>query len=343
LRTEIKHKTIWLSLIILLIGCLILNICLGSINIPLKSIWAIFTQGDIEKESWRLTLINIRLPKAFTAILVGSGLSLSGLLMQTLFRNPLSGPFVIGLSSGASLGVALVIMGSTLTGSFLSFFLNSSYTLVIAASLGSLWVLVTVMSISHRIKDSMSILIIGLMFGSLSGALVNVLTYFSHAEKLKQFMLWSLGSLGNLNLQDLIFFSILIAIGILLSVYSIKPLNALLLGENYAKSMGLRLQKSRYLIIIATSFLAGSCTAFVGPIAFIGIAVPHITRMLFNTTNHKILIPSVCIIGSLFMLICDTIAQVPTSEITLPINAITSFVGAPVVIWLLVRKQKIFF
>lgn len=316
---------------------------MGSVGIPFEGIFAAFTGGEIEKETWRITILEIRLPKAIAAILVGCGLSLSGLLMQTLFRNPLSGPFVLGLSSGASLGVALLIMGASIFGGFLGTFLISSYSLVIAASLGSFLVLLTVMAVSFRVKDTMSILIIGLMFGSITAAIVSVLTYFSDAEELKQFMLWTLGSLGSLNWEELYILTSLIIAGIVLSIVSIKSLNAFLLGENYARSLGIDIKKARYLVIIATSLMAGSCTAFIGPIAFIGLAIPHITRLFFNTTNHKVLVPSVCLIGAILLLICDSIAQVPFSEITLPINAITSMIGAPVVIWLLVRKRKMIF
>lgn len=320
-----------------------MNLSLGSVAIPIKGIIATFTGGEIDKETWRITILSIRLPKALAAILVGCGLSLSGLLMQTLFRNPLSGPFVLGLSSGASLGVALLIMGASVFGGFFGTLLLSSYSLVIAASIGSFLVLLTVMAVSFRIKDTMSILIIGLMFGSITGAIVSVLTYFSDAAELKQFMMWTLGSLGNLNSQELSILAILVILGIGLSVWAIKSLDAFLLGENYARSLGVNINKSRLLIIIATSLMAGSCTAFVGPIAFIGLAVPHITRLFFNTTNHRILVPSVCLIGAILMLLCDSIAQVPFSELTLPINAVTSIIGAPVVIWLLVRKRKMIF
>ncbi|WP_298511415.1 iron ABC transporter permease [uncultured Kordia sp.] len=338
-----SYRVTFIVLILVLIGCFLMNISLGSVSISLEGIFAAFTGGEIEKETWRTTILTIRLPKAIAAILVGFGLSLSGLLMQTLFRNPLSGPFVLGLSSGASLGVALLIMGASAFGGFFGTLLLSSYSLVIAASLGSFLVLLTVMIVSTRVKDTMSILIIGLMFGSITAAIVSVLTYFSDAEELKQFMMWTLGSLGNLSWQELGILSGLIVGGILLSIVSIKSLNAFLLGENYARSLGIDIKKARYTVIIATSLMAGSCTAFVGPIAFIGLAIPHITRLFFNTTNHKILVPSVCLIGGILLLICDSIAQVPFSDITLPINAITSMVGAPVVIWLLVRKRKMIF
>lgn len=327
----------------LLISCFLVNISLGSVSIPLEGIFAAFSGGEIEKETWRITILHIRLPKAIAAVLVGFGLSLSGLLMQTLFRNPLSGPFVLGLSSGASLGVALLIMGASTFGGFFGTLLMSSYSLVIAASIGSFLVLLTVMAVAYRVKDTMSILIIGLMFGSITGAIVSVLKYFSDAEELKQFMMWTLGSLGNLDNQELSILGFLIVSGIVLSIWVIKSLDAFLLGENYARSLGVNINKSRFIVIIATSLMAGSCTAFVGPIAFIGLAVPHITRLFFNTTNHKILVPSVCLIGAILMLICDSIAQVPFSETTLPINAITSMIGAPIVIWLLVRKRKMIF
>ncbi|WP_298420213.1 iron ABC transporter permease [uncultured Kordia sp.] len=338
-----SYSITFIVLSLLLISCFLMNISLGSVAIPLKGIFAAFTGGDIDKETWRITILSIRLPKAIAAILVGFGLSLSGLLMQTLFRNPLSGPFVLGLSSGASLGVALLIMGASVFGGFFGTLLLSSYSLVIAASIGSLLVLLTVMAVSFRVKDTMSILIIGLMFGSITGAIVSVLTYFSDADELKQFMMWTLGSLGNLNPEELSILAFLVVLGIGLSIWAIKSLDAFLLGENYARSLGVNINKSRLIIIIATSLMAGSCTAFVGPIAFIGLAVPHITRLFFNTTNHRILVPSVCLIGGILMLICDSIAQVPFHEITLPINAITSIIGAPIVIWLLVRKRKMIF
>src|SRR5690606_5472380 len=217
-----------------------------------------------------------RLPKAFTAILVGSGLGISGLLMQTLFRNPLAGPFVLGISSGASLGVAIVILGAGIGGT-LAGILLSKWTLVIAASLGSFLVLLAVLLVASRIKDTMAILIIGLMFGSITAAVVSVLSYFSSAQKLQQYIFWGFGSLGNLSWHELLVFALLYLIGLLLAITSIKPLNTLLLVENYAKILGLNIKQSRLIIIIATSLLAGTITAFAGPIAFIGLAIPHLT------------------------------------------------------------------
>lgn len=312
-------------------------------SIPFQDTLKAIFGGELANDSWKYIVWNYRIPKAFSAILVGSGLALSGLLMQTLFRNPLAGPFVLGISSGASLGAALLIMGSTLFSSFFSYGLVNDISMAVAASIGSFLVLLVVVIVSYRIKDTMALLIIGLMFGSITAAIVSVLSYFTDAEKLQQYIYWSFGSVGNLSWPQLLLLLTIILIGVFLSVFTIKSLNALLLGENYAKSLGVNLKRSRYMIIIATGLLAGGITAFAGPIAFIGLAVPHLTRQIFNTTDHKVLVPAVLVYGAILMLICDTIAQLPTSANVLPINAITSIVGAPVVIWLLVRKRKMIF
>lgn len=330
-------------LTILLIVCFLANINLGSVSIPIDDVFNALIGKSTSNENWQYIVQDYRLPKAITAILVGSGLGISGLLMQTLFRNPLAGPFVLGISSGASLGVALVIMGASIFGGFFATLLLSKWSLVIAASLGSFLVLLAVMIVSNKVRDTMAILIIGLMFGSITAAVVSVLSYFSSAEQLQQYIFWGFGSLGNLSWNELLIFFLIYSIGILFSITSIKALNTLLLGENYAKSLGVNIKQSRFIIIVATSLLAGTITAFAGPIAFIGLAIPHITRQVFNTSNHKILLPSVFIFGAIIMLICDSIAQIPTSEYTLPINAITSLVGAPIVVWLLVRQRKMVF
>ena len=317
-----------------------LNISLGSINIPLKDVYTSLLHGSCSKESWNYIILNYRLPKAIVAILIGIGLSVSGLLMQTLFRNPLAGPYVLGLSSGASLGVAIVILGASLLPISLSEFFLSSFGIIIASSLGSFIVLVSVLVIAKRLRDTMAILIVGLMFGSLTSAIVGSLTYFSSAEQLQKFTFWSLGNLGNLTWNSITILCFCVVLGLVLSVFSIKPLNALLLGENYARSLGINYKKTKYIILFATSILAGSITAFVGPIAFIGLAVPHIAKLVFQTSNHKILFWSTLLFGAIIMLICDSITQIPGTEIILPINAITSIFGAPIVIWLLVSKRK---
>ncbi|MEQ3661649.1 MAG: iron ABC transporter permease [Flavobacterium sp.] len=335
-----KHTFLFLLLIITLVVLFFTNISLGSVSIPIKEIINGFLGNIMEKESWEIILWNFRLPKAFTAILVGMALSISGLLMQTLFRNPLAGPYVLGLSSGASLGVAFVILGAGFLPSFLATIFLSSYGIVLASALGSAFVLIAVLAVSQKLKDTMAILIVGLMFGSLTSAVVSVLSYFSTAEQLQKFTFWSLGSLANLSWNEVSLLFIITTIGIILSFLVIKPLDALLLGEKYAKSLGVNFKKTRYIIIFATSILAGSITAFVGPIAFIGLAVPHIAKLLFQTSNHFILFWSTLLIGAIILLFCDIIAQCPGQDITLPINAVTSIIGAPIVIWLLVRKRN---
>lgn len=321
--------------------CLFLiNLSLGSVSIPLKEVFNSLFGGTTSKETWHYIIVNYRLPKAIAAILVGMGLSISGLLMQTLFRNPLAGPYVLGLSSGASLGVATVILGAAFLPESLATIMLSSYGIVLASSLGSFLVLMAVLAVSYRLRDTMAILIVGLMFGSLTSAIVGTLTYFSTAEQLQKFTFWSLGNLGNLSWTSIGILFVCVLIGLFLSLFSIKPLNALLLGENYARSLGLNYKRTRLIIIFATSVLAGSITAFAGPIAFIGLAVPHIAKLVFQTSNHTILFWSTLLFGASIMLICDSISQVPGGDITLPINAVTSVFGAPIVIWLLVRKRK---
>lgn len=330
-------------LFLILCFCFILSISLGSIAIsPLDTLRAALGL-ETHNESYSYIIWNYRIPKALTAILAGSGLALNGLLMQTLFRNPLAGPFVLGISSGASLGAAILIMGLSLFSGILSSAFFNDASLVLASSLGSFLVLSLVIAVASRLKDTMALLIIGLMFGSITAAVVSVLSYFSNAEKLQQYVFWTFGSLGDVSWMQILILAITLGIGIALSVASIKSLNGYLLGENYAQSLGINLKKSRFLIIIATGILAGSITAFTGPIAFIGLAVPHFTRQIFNTTNHKILVPAVILYGSIVLLLCDIVAQLPGQASVLPLNAVTSIIGAPVVIWLLLRKRKMVF
>lgn len=334
-----KQKILFTLLLLAMVFLFLVNISLGSVSIPLKEVVKGIFGQEMTKESWEIILWNFRFPKAITAILVGIGLSMSGLLMQTLFRNPLAGPYVLGLSSGASLGVAFVILGTGLLPTYIASFFLSSYGLVVASSLGAFLVLLAVLLVSRKLKDTMAILIVGLMFGSFTSAIVSVLSYFTTAEKLQKFTFWSMGSISNLTWQEISILSLLTFIGIAISFTVIKPLNALLLGEKYAQSIGINYKKTRFLIIVSTSILAGSITAFAGPIAFIGLAVPHMAKLLFQTSNHLVLFWSTLLLGAIVMLVCDTIAQVPGNDITLPINAVTSVIGAPIVIWLLVRKK----
>ena len=336
-----RNTYLFALLSLLLLLALFLNISLGQVAIPIKEVIKSLFGSTASKETWEYIIVNFRLPKAITAILVGIGLSISGLLMQTLFRNPLAGPYVLGLSSGSSLGVAFLILGAGALPSVISTFLLSSYGIILASCLGSFSVLLLVLLISKYLRDTMTILIAGLMFSSFAGAIVSVLTFFSTAEKLQKFTFWSMGSIGNLSWQNIFILFIAVTLGLLLSLFSLKALDALLLGENYAKSLGLNINKSRRTLIFATSILAGSITAFAGPIAFVGLAVPHLAKLLFQTSNHRVLFWSTIQIGAIIMLFCDMISQMPGFDFTLPINAITSIIGAPVVIWLLVRKNRL--
>lgn len=334
-------KLLFLVLFVITVLIFVLNISLGSVNIPFADVVQSLLGGESSKKTWDYITLHYRLPKAITAVLVGAGLSISGLLMQTLFRNPLAGPYVLGLSSGSSLGVAFVILGAGFLPSFLSEIALSTYGIILASVFGSLMVMFAVLLASRKMRDTMAILIIGLMFGSFSSAIVGALSYFSTAEQLQKFTFWSMGNLGNLSWTNVAILAGSVVVGLLLSFITIKSLNALLLGENYAKSIGINYKRTQLIIILATSILAGAITSFVGPIAFIGLAVPHIAKLIFQTSNHAILFGATILIGALILLICDIISQLPGTDFMLPINAVTSIVGAPIVIWLLVRKRKL--
>lgn len=341
MNTSTKNKRLFITLFSILILAFISNLALGNVMIPFGDVCKILTTQTHEKSTWIYIVLEYRLPKAFVAILTGIGLSISGLIMQTLFRNPLAGPYVLGLSSGASLGVAIVIMGSFLLPNFIADFLVNDYGILIGAFIGSLLVLLLVFFVASKLKDTMSILIVGLMFSSLTSAIINILTSFSSAEKLQKFTFWTLGSLGNLNKNQVLLLAVVVSIGLLLSFAIIKPLDGLLLGENYARSLGISIKRTRNISILATSILAGTITAFVGPIAFVGLAIPHMSKLIFQTSNHKTLFIATLFLGAITMLVCDTISQMPNQDFTIPINAITSILGAPVVIWLIIRKKGI--
>lgn len=333
-----RSQRLMLLLLILTLGLVLADLSLGPVVIPASDIWNSLSGQGASKTTWEYIVLNYRLPKTIMAILTGAGLSVCGLLMQTLFRNPLAGPYVLGLSSGSSLGVALVILGAAWLPQ--TDFFWTEISLVVASLIGSMLVLLAVLLVSQKLRDTMSILIVGLMFGSFTSAFVSVLTYFSSAEQLQKFTFWSMGSLGNLSWNALAILAILVLLGLLLAGYCIKSLDALLLGENYARSLGINYAKAQRIIIISTSILAGSITAFAGPIAFVGLAVPHIARLVFKTSNHRILFVATLILGAMLMLFCDILSQPPGTDLMLPINAITSIIGAPVVIWLLLQPSK---
>jgi iron complex transport system permease protein len=332
---------IFILLILILVLLFIINLLTGPVNIPLKKALILLRENDVAFNIYRSILIEFRLPKAITAVLAGAALSVSGLQMQTIFRNPLAGPYVLGISSGAGLGVALVVLGfgSVFSGQEINYLGN--WVQIVAAWIGSAVVLFIILVVSIKVKDIMTILILGILFGSAASAIVNILQYFSQHTMLKAFVIWSMGNLGSLSLKQLYVLIPCISAGLVMSLILVKQLNLLLLGETYAKSMGMNIRTSRILVFISTSILAGSITAFCGPIGFIGIAVPHVVRLMFSTANHRILIPGSVILGAIVLLGGDIISTMPGSDIILPINSVTALMGIPVVIWLVVKNRRL--
>ena len=304
----------------------LLDLAVGAVAVPLGDVWAALTGGDCPRATAKI-ILNIRLIKAVVALLAGAALSVSGLQMQTLFRNPLAGPYVLGISSGASLGVALVVLAG----------FGSSIGIAGAAWLGVALVLVVIAAVGHRIKDIMVILILGMMFSSGVGAIVQILQYLSKEESLKAFVIWTMGSLGDVTFDQLAVLVPSIIAGLLLAVVTIKPLNLLLFGEEYAVTMGLNIRRSRGLLFLSTTLLAGTVTAFCGPIGFIGLAMPHVTRMLFRNSDHRVLVPGTVLSGAAVLLLCDLVSKM----FTLPINAITALLGIPIVVWVVLRNKSV--
>lgn len=336
-----QNFLIWSILILILIILFLFDIILGSVRLPFIEVIKLIFTGNTEHPEYATIIYRFRIPKALTALFAGFALSVSGLQMQTVFRNPLAGPYVLGISAGASLGVALLVMGLSTFTVVSQIGILGNWTIVLAAWLGSGLILFLILIVSIRVKDIMTILILGIMFGSATTAIVSILQYFSNESMLKAFIVWTMGSLGGVSLTQLKVLIPSIIIGLVITFLLIKALNAMLVGENYAKTMGLNVRLSRFLIFFSTSLLAGSITAFCGPIGFIGIAVPHIARIVFRTANHKVLLPGTMILGGIVLLLSDIISQLPGHERTLPINSITALVGIPVVIWIIIRNQKI--
>ena len=333
-----RFSLIFTGLIALLIFAFLLDLFLGSVSIkPQEIVKALF--GNSDDVSGKI-LMQFRLPKAITALLVGIALSISGLQMQTLFRNPMAGPYVLGLSSGASLGVAFVIMGFSSNLSPDAIKGIGNWAIAASSWTGAGIVMILIMIISSRVKNIMTVLILGIMLSSAISSVVSIMQYFSNETMLKTYIIWTMGSLGNLTSSQLNVMMISVIIGISISLVSVKMLNAQLLGEEYASSIGLDVRLSRIIIITGTSILTGTITAFCGPIGFIGIAVPHLARIMFRTSDHKILIPATIFTGAIVMLISDIISQMPGSDNVLPINSVTALIGIPVVIWVILRDQK---
>ncbi len=328
-----KNFILCTSLVLLTVILFLIDLALGSIKISFSEIFKIFI-GNSEQGINYDVILNFRLPKAITAIIAGASLSVAGLLMQTLFRNPLADPYILGVSSGASLGVAFITMASGVLPAVL---IDGGWSMVLAAVLGAAFLLVLVLIVSFRIQSAVSLLIVGIMFGTIAGSVVSILQNFSNPDAVKLFVMWTFGSLSSVTwtyMQALIPVS---AVGIAIAFYLQKNLDALLLGENYAQGLGVSVIRTRFWIVIATGLLAGGITAFTGPIAFVGVAVPHIARGVFRTSSHKILLPGTLLTGASLLLVCDIVSQIPTY--TLPINTISSLFGAPVILWIILKRK----
>ncbi len=336
------------GLALLALAAFMLSLAVGSVRIPLDEIVAVLLGGDASKPAWATIVLKFRLPKALTAMLAGAALSVSGLQMQTLFRNPLAGPFVLGISSGASLGVALTVLlagvavglgGSTTLLAGIS--LAGDTSLALSAIVGSGLVLLLVMSVARKVQSGMTLLILGLMFGYTTSALVSVLIYFSVVERIQAYISWTFGSFGGVTWRQLQVMAPAILLGLAGGHLLMKPLNALLLGETYALSLGLNVRRVRLGIIGSSAILAGVVTAFCGPIGFLGIAVPHLCRSLLHTSDHRLLLPAVTFMGATLAVGADIVAGLPGSQLTLPLNAVTALLGAPVVIWVILRQRNL--
>ena len=334
-KITMRNTLIYLILFLLLVCSFLSVLYIGNARIPMSDIAGILFGRQSSTEQWITIVREYRLPKAITAILAGMALSVSGLQMQTVFRNSLAGPYVLGISAGATLGVAFMMMGvGETTG------MTGNWMTVFAAFLGASAVLFLIFSVSLRIRDVMTILILGIMFGSITSSFINILQYFSNESVLKSFTVWTMGSLNGVTPEQLKVLTPSVLFGLCISILTVKPLNAMILGENYARTLGVNIIASRLLIFFSTGILAGSVTAFCGPIGFVGIAVPHICRILFRTADQRILLTGCTLVGAVVMLASDLISQLPRNGMLLPVNSVTAFIGIPVVIWIIVRNQR---
>jgi iron complex transport system permease protein len=333
-----RHSVWFVLLSILVLVLFFADILIGSVSISLNEIIQVFT-GQLPTDTPQsIIILQSRLPKALTAILAGCALPVAGLLMQTFFRNPVAGPDILGVSAGSSLLVALVMLT---VGTWFSMDVFSNVGIILAAIVGAMLVLFIILGVAARVRDSVTLLIFGLMFGMAISAVVGVLQYYSSQGALKLFIMWTFGSLSGVTWSQLYILAVIVIIGLLLAVTQIKALNLLLLGEQYATSLGLNIRKSKIFIILTTGLLTGAITAFCGPIAFIGIAVPHLARMIFKVNSHAIILPASVLLGICILLICDIVAQTPGNDGVLPINAITAFMGAPFIIYIIWKNQHL--
>ena len=334
----LRSSNLWwplgIAVAVLLLGT---DLLIGTVYISFQDIWNALLSGNTGSDPVSVIVWQTRLPRILAAVLCGLALPLAGLLMQTFFRNPVAGPDMLGITAGAGFAVAMVTMG--LGAASLS--LVGNMTMITAAVAGAIAVLVLMLLVAGRLRDHISLLILGLMLGTAISAITGILQYFSNREALKRFIMWTFGSLGGVTWEQLAWMFPFILIGIIVAWSMTRSLNLLLAGETYAVSMGLPLRKTRWLLILVAGLLTGTITAFCGPIAFIGIAVPHVARLIFRTTDHRILIPGSMLAGVCIMLLCDMLSQAPGFEFVLPVNSITAIMGAPMVIWLLFRNNNL--
>lgn len=335
-----RNIILFIALAFSVLAVFFLQLLLGSVSIPFSEVVSILSNHASGNEAWSNIVLESRLPAALTALLAGAALSVGGLQMQTMFRNPVADPYVLGISAGASFGVAVFILAAGAFG-INEIHLLSSWSIIFAAAVGAVLIFVVNFLISFRLNDVVAILIIGLMIGGGIGALIQIMQSFSSNEALKNFLLWTFGSFRFVDTSQILFLASIVLTSVVFSFFLSKPLNLLLLGDTYATSTGLDVRSAKILIVLCTSILAGSITAFCGPIGFVGLAVPHVARAVFKTSNHKILTPACVLIGAVICGLCNIIASTPGSDNVLPVNAITSLLGAPVVIWIILRQRKI--
>lgn len=335
-----RNRILFILLAVATVLLFVVDLAVGSVAIPLDEVWRGLWDIDGADESLRFIVCNFRLPKAIMALLAGAALSTVGLQMQTLFRNPLAGPYVLGVSSGASLGVSIMLLGLPLLGISTTNPIIQNIGVAGAAWIGSAAIMMVVMAVTARIKNIMTVLILGMMFGSAASALVEIMQYLSPEGALKSYVVWTMGSLGGVTLSQLWIVVPVIVVGLVISILLIKPLNILLLGENYARTMGLNIRRTRLLVTLTTVLLAGTVTAYCGPIGFVGLAVPHVARMLFREADHRVLVPASMLCGTTIMLLCDIASSLPSSDITLPINTVSALVGIPIVVVVIFRNRK---
>lgn len=332
-----RGRLFFIILPVLIVLLSVLSLLYGAVSIPYESIFKMLSGGEVENESWRVILFESRIPQTVTALLSGAALAVSGLLLQTLFRNPLAGPSILGISDGANLGVAVVMLftGGSIWG------IGGYVAVVVAALAGALSVLAIILSFSRVVRSNMLLLIIGIMVGYMVSSFISILNFYASADKVQQFVMWGMGDFSSVSLEKLPFFSLSLIVALFSTLLLIKPLNALLLGENYAVNLGVNVKRIRFMIFLSSGLLVAVVTAFCGPISFIGIAVPHIARMLMGTSNHQRLLPVTMLVGSCVTLLCNILTILPGGGSLLPLNAVTPIIGAPVIIYVIAGKKNI--